>query len=67
MDKIKLEQSQKAYKAVCEMLNYAYLSDQMERQLRNLKRLLELEISALQPQPQEPEEDGDNGDGAAAD
>ena len=59
-----LEESLKAYSAVCEMLTFPHLSLQMERQLNNLKRLLELEISALQSAANE--EDGEDGDGAAA-
>ena len=46
------------------MLTFPHLSLQMERQLNNLKRLLELEISALQSAANE--EDGEDGDGAAA-
>jgi hypothetical protein len=57
---MKLEQSLMALQAVCGMLRFTSLSEQTELHLLNLKRLLELEISALRSQ--KPENDGDGGD-----
>ena len=48
MSKGRLDDSLHAYYAVCRMLEFTFLSEQSERQILNLKRLLELEISALE-------------------
>jgi len=58
----KLDQARQAHRVVCDLLKNPSLSLQAERQISNLKRLLELEISAL-----ESEEDDDGGNGLAAD
>lgn len=47
VDQTKLEQTARAHLAVCELLESTALSDQTKRQLQNLRRLLELEISAI--------------------
>jgi hypothetical protein len=47
----KLSQSVKAHLAICALLESSALSSQTKRQLLNLKRLLELEISAMQSEP----------------
>ena len=60
----RLEQSRRAYQAVCEMLTFPYLSMQLERQLNNVKKLLELEISDLESRLPD---HGDGGGGVAAD
>jgi len=44
----KLAESVRAHLAICELLESTTLSSQTKRQLLNLRRLLELEISALQ-------------------
>ena len=44
----RLENARKAHQAVCDMLQFIGLSPQTERQLQNLKRLLELEIAAAE-------------------
>ncbi len=46
LDNRRLENALKAHRAVCDMLDFVGLTPQTERQLNNLKRLLELEISA---------------------
>ena len=46
MSKTRLSESLKAYQAICGLLESSLLSEQTVRQLQNLKRLLELEISA---------------------
>lgn len=46
MENRRLENALNAHKAVCDMLDFIGLTPQTERQLNNLKRLLELEISA---------------------
>ena len=65
MDQEKLKNALEALEAVNGLLRSAYLSTQTCRQLQNLKRTLELEISAMTSAADE-EDDGD-GDGAAAD
>jgi hypothetical protein len=49
----KLAQSIKAHFAICELLEATALSSQTKRQLVNLQRLLELEISAMQSELRE--------------
>ena len=63
VSRTKLEQSQEALRAVNVMLQSLTLSRHTHLQLKNLKKLLELEISALQLQ----ESDSSAGDGMAAD
>jgi len=44
----RLENARKAHQAVCDMLQFIGISTQTERQLQNLKCLLELEIAAAE-------------------
>jgi hypothetical protein len=53
----RLENARKAHQAVCDMLQFKGLSVQTERQLQNLKRLLELEIGAAESAPGESDEE----------
>ena len=56
----KLRRARQVLEAVENMLRFSAFSDQTTRQLNNLKRLAELEISALSAEPEV------DGKGAAA-
>ena len=63
----KLEQSKEAHQAICEWLASTLLSVQMRRQLKNLKKLLEIEIADLESKLSNDKDGDGNGDGVAAD
>ena len=57
MGSSRLENALKAHRAVCDMLQFRGLTQQTERQLNNLKRLLELEISAARSESEGSDEE----------